>query len=128
MIVNGVTLPDIPADVLASYPYCSISGMNGQYMLIGTQSKQMVGLGTGSGNGGYENDYIRTVELSGYVMYGYGGEFTDWTLQNQSESFGALEFMTPIPFVWANHDLYTWVYSASENEWIIGEIYFPNSV
>lgn len=128
IVIDGVTLPEIPADVLASYPYCSILGMNGHYMLIGTQSKQMVGLGTGSGNGGYENDYIRTVEPSGYVMYGYGGEFTDWTLQNQSESFGALELMTPIPFVWANHDLYTWVYSTSENEWVMDEIYFPSSI
>ena len=136
MIVNGVTLPDIPADVLAQYPYAillhiTLSSTSGDviYMLIfGSTPFVQV---SASLIGAISDNIFSSG--AGYRLSALSGE-NEWTngteLENGSVGGQLGEFAGDVyTLVWANHDVYTAVAAdESTGEITAGtEIYFPNS-
>jgi hypothetical protein len=135
MIINGVTLPDIPADILAEYPYAVIvhtSYGGDQYILVACDStfyyvsKELSGSPYGDGS---------VVGKSGVgVVYGWQNSSTEWT-QTDEEVFipvGELILSGTLygvyTLVWANHDVCIATSFTSPTEVTIGtEVYFPNS-
>lgn len=132
MIVNGVTLPDIPADILAKYPNALILwspqevGSDGYWLLL---AKGEIGYVPGSLFGSTSN-YLMSTE-PGFAKYlvAYPNNATEWVSQGEADDvimqFEVLSGFTP---VWANLDIYE-ITSVDMNTgaYTKGDIWFPNS-
>lgn len=148
MIVNGVTLPDIPADVLAQYPYAVIVKMDcGSYKsynlcvstdvffylneslaseLLDVDYALVVSNGSGYGDTGAGDGYC----YIGDSITGNEWIFKDTGRGATSPIDSGLNSNAnyPTALVWANHDVYEITsIDTSTGEFVTGEIYFPNS-
>ena len=132
MIVNGVTLPDIPADVLAKYPNALILwspqevGSDG-YMLLLTKGEIAYLppsiLGTSS-------PYLKSTN-NGFARYmvAYPNNATEWILQAEMENYlMRFELLDTFSPVWANLDIYECTsLNLNTGAFTKGDIWFPNS-
>ena len=139
MIVNGVTLPDIPAEVLEQYPYAVMFHRDGTdgWVLAVAVSEYAYLLG----------DLIDTSMEGRRVVTssGAGASFScyqDSTAWNQTATHEAGKNLitigsvnvetgvesTTMAVVWANHDIYEVTsIDFSTGEFVTGDIYFSNS-
>lgn len=134
MIVNGVTLPDIPAEVLEQYPYIFIT--HGESTL-GTEAYTIIASATEFLY--MSPDIFPDIEeglycLSDSKMMGYDSDEAAW-----NEDGSVLPAMTNLlslqntgvgtmTIIYSNYDIYTVAsINADTGEFTKGEIYFPNS-
>lgn len=111
MIVNGVTLPDIPADVLAEYPYAVIMTATLSdtvaYVLVAANAE--IGKCAGSVIGSTWEEMLASFGAG--VAYGLSDDETEWEF-NTSKDIGSFTFQigdTGIAIhevVWSSHDIY----------------------
>lgn len=111
VLKDGTVLPDIPADVLASYPYFTIlfSEEDKEYIFIATKDKQI-----------YEQSSSEISTASGgFSAYAYyEGAWIHAATDEQAFTLPASAYEGSV-IVYANHDV---LYANST------EIYFPNSI
>lgn len=133
--VNGVTLPDIPSEVLAEYPYAVIvylddseAGNLSMYFCFAGPYPFYCDQSTDGGT-----DYAYSVDFEGLSE----GTFTGLALFDGDESWSvAYEELMAYPCggevdgdtgtfetLWSNHDIYVVDMDTGE----IGEVYFANS-
>lgn len=119
--VNGVTLPDIPADLLANYPYAVIFDILVEHEGELTTSAYYLYVSTSEfiyGNKGLMSGEYENYELVGSMANGktasYTGILSDWNVSSDEVPAGSL--MMPIgnssgsssviKLIWSNHDIY----------------------
>lgn len=95
---NGVLLPEIPADVLASYPYAWIRKhtTNGEYQLIFSASGFYF-------NGSSAVSDKNSVNNPKYVLPITDG--TVWTVASDSEGYSSWTVDDDRPCMWSNHNI-----------------------
>ena len=153
MIVNGVTLPDIPADVLAQYPYAVILHIvidmgeeaeqiglkdSNYYALIYSAEKigfMLEGIAESITGEEFNSDIIFQIDETKPYLFDesvnnewYQNESDIPTSFNQIGVVGDSSMMITSEVFWSNHDVYEITsIDTSTGELITGEIYFPNS-
>ena len=139
MEVNGVTLPDIPADVSATYPYVTIfnfdyeSGHKGNMFLA---SKQPFFYCKGSIFGLKQDEYVGS--LGDGVCYERPEDLASWSFEFEGT---AGQVINPVGYwkiegnqsavytvIWANHDIYELTaVDLTIGKYNTGRMYFRNS-
>lgn len=152
IVVNGVNLPDVPADVLANYPYAVIkmmtsvddNGEKGEAYLL-SASTQPIGYIYMPENGPTDNAFLVTATEE-TVTYAYDG--SSWQFQDINEllfgyyvvgfvpsdgmsmsfygettTFGDLTY----ELMWVNHDIETVTFSSEGTIEPTGEVFYSYS-
>ena len=139
MIVNGVALPDIPADVLEQYPYAvmfhrdetdgwvlAVAVSEYAYLLGDLIDTSMEGLRvvTSSGAGASFSCYQDSTAWNQTATHEAGKNLI--TIGSVNVETGVES--TTMAVVWANHDIYEVTsIDFSTGEFVTGDIYFSNS-
>ena len=139
MIVNGVTLPDIPAEVLEQYPYAvmfhrdetdgwvlAVAVSEYAYLLGDLIDTSMEGIRfvTSSGAGASFSCYQDSTAWNQTATHEAGENLLTIGAVNLETGVES----TTMAVVWANHDIYKVTsIDFSTGEFVTGEIYFPNS-
>jgi len=131
--VNGVTLPDIPSEVLEQYPYAVIidaseaSGAVAPYVFFCAESAFGV----------IPAELAGGAELLASLGPGYQGGYcwpdAEWTLGMSGTEGGIGNPINyeadPCYLMWANHDVCVVTQLNDDDTFLIGtEVYFPSSV
>lgn len=127
MIVNGVTLPDLPAELLAEYPYAVIgiqTESDGSTSYVFGASVSEFTFVSKELNTQYGADYLLSKGSTYAISYcgKNGSEWIDVTAE-VTETFSAC--VCPCPIVWSNHDIYTAVFSSGSGFVPGTELYYP---
>ena len=127
MIVNGVTLPDLPAELLAEYPYAVIGTQtesDGSTSYVFGASVSEFTFVSKELNTQYGADYLLSKGSTYAISYcgKNGSEWIDVTAE-VTETFSAC--VCPCPIVWSNHDIYTAVFSSGSGFVPGTELYYP---
>lgn len=106
ILSNGVTVPDIPADVLAQYPYTIIIyGVNSKMSVL-MVSQDVFGHFDGKLIGDMGAYYVGSLAAGKWYAY-REDTMAEWS---SPEDAAALKNMMPVTMterlVWANHDIY----------------------
>lgn len=133
--VNGVTLPDIPADVLEKYPYRAILTYDTStpnvvsalmYKLVVSSTE--LGRVTKELEPSLQYDTALVV-LSETSVYSTTEYESDWRFDGTEESFmgfvGEIDGATGEVF-WTNYDIRE-ITGVSESGFVYGDVWFPNS-
>lgn len=130
--VNGVTLPDIPADALASYPYAVVLSVIAEdiviYGIYGASSQMMyappdvMGLTYG---------WLLS-ESGGSISYTFDESTSSWILDGEEPETVAGMPVGEISgqvadILWTNHDILEVVSFNEDDTAVTGDVWFPNS-
>lgn len=147
MTINGVTLPDIPAEVLAAFPYVAIvtletsnSSAPPGYFIYATKD-QIVYAAAETLGGEYDTINALAVGYDVYMCASDGTSYSDEWERKAELSSESNMFTNPMgefvlnenvtnyyELVWANHDILEVTgYNVDTDELIFGGVYFPNS-
>lgn len=134
MIIEGVTLPDIPASVLAAYPYAEIIRIIAEsgeiYSLL--VSECSAGHAAAGVISGVDMEILGFLS-AGAAYYAAAGA-AEWTFSTDiAEGKGSLPLgtvdSTTYTLIWANHDIYDiTAIDTSTGEYTAGDVYFAERV
>lgn len=135
MIVNGVTLPDIPAEVLAADPYAIVVRMKSasadQYVLVSSTVKFATLAGSLVG---YDSMERLIGVLASARVRGAAAGATEWSAAEELPAGKAVMPLvtansTEYTLVWADHDIYeATAVDMVNGTYTTGDIWFPFSL
>ena len=137
IVINDTVLPDIPADVLSTYPYAvivkSTIGDISVYSL-GVSNSSVVHL-TASASGVGETENSEFLYSAGAGRYYYTQDGATWIYEGAETAAGDFVFQHGLvgeitnTLIWTNHDIYeVTAFNPDTGEYTIGGVWFAKSV
>lgn len=132
LLIFGVELPDIPADVISSYPYVVIAAADQGGLMYASKSEFVFG------EGNLVDRTLDFVTSSGQVvLYEFVSGSDDWTYYSTYEGAMRSVDKDDRQFIWSNHNIYvvssydkeTGEYTKTDSVWVKMSLpKFPNGI